>query len=72
VFPNVHLVFAGEFGLKTLGESRHAIVDDTFDLCEGKLILTTIMGFKGKSAIPAAYLLSNSKEEYNYEHYFKV
>jgi hypothetical protein len=70
--PNIHLIFAGDFGLKVLAESQQTIVDGTFDLCEKKLVLTTIIGLKDNIAIPGVYLLSNSRETDNYEDYYKV
>lgn len=70
--PTVHLVFSGDTGLHMLGKSDLAVVDGTFDLCEEKLILTTIMGEHDGVVIPGAHLLSDSKEEINYKWYFEV
>lgn len=70
--PCIHIVFASDRGLKILASSKWILIDGTFDLCEEKLILTTIMGVVNEKPIPCAYLLSDSKESSNYKKYMEV
>jgi hypothetical protein len=55
-----------------LKESKYFIVDGTFETTEAKLVLTTILGSRDDIAVPAAYLLSNSKETDTYESFYRV
>ncbi len=52
--------------------SKHVIVDGTFDTTECKLVLTTILALHEDVGIPCAYLLSSSKETDNYEAFYTV
>ncbi len=72
LFPHINLIFAGTAGIDLLSHAKHVIADGTFDICEEKLILTTIMAYSEGVSIPAAYLLSNSKETENYKVYLMV
>lgn len=70
--PAISIVFAGENGLKILAESKYTIVDGTFDLVEGKLVLTTLMGYHDGIAVPCAYYLGELKTHESYLLFFQV
>lgn len=72
LYPVTSLVFAGTSGLGILSNSKWIVVDGTFDLCEGRLILTTIMGYHDGVALPCAYLLSQSRDKDNYKSFLQT
>ena len=71
-FPVINIIYAGNSGLNILVNAKQVIIDGTFDLCEGKLILNTIMGYHEGVAIPCAYFLTSSKEKENYKIFFQT
>lgn len=66
------LIFVSDGGLKILMDSKYVIVDGTFDLVEGNLVLTTMMGYHDDIAIPCAYYLSELKTHNSYYDFFEV
>ncbi len=70
--PVLNIALASTWGLNVLSNCKHTIIDGTFELCEKKLILTTVMAYRDGIAVPCAYLLSNSKEQENYKAFFEV
>lgn len=70
--PAISIIFAGNNGLKVLGESKYAIVDGTFDLVEEKLVVTTLMGYHDEIAVPCAYYLAELKTHESYLVFFQV
>lgn len=65
--PNINIVLAAPGQISLLQEyARHLFLDGTFELCEGKLILTTLMVKVYEIGVPVGWLLSTSKEAENY------
>ena len=72
VDPSIFIVFAGANGLKVLAGSKYVILDGTFELVEGDLVLTTLMGYHEEIAIPCAYYLAELKTHESYLTFFQV
>jgi hypothetical protein len=70
-FDNL-FVFAGNSELSVFISSNYVIVDETFDLMEEKLVLTTLIEYHDNIAILFTYYLLNLKTHESYLKYFQV
>jgi hypothetical protein len=66
------LVFISEDGCHILKCSKVTIVDGTFDIGRDKYILTTVMAYYSNIAVPCAFMLSTTKDEFIYSIFFQV
>lgn len=67
-FPHVNIVLAAPDGLTLLQQHSNTLfVDGTFDLCEEKLVLTTVMIKVNDIGLPVVWFLSTSRTAQNYE-----
>jgi hypothetical protein len=68
----MRVVLVSKFGLDLLSNSKYIVVDGTHGMCEQKMTLTTMLGFKEGVAIPCAYFLSKAKDTETYECFYEV
>jgi hypothetical protein len=72
LFPHINVILMADNARSLLQQYGEILfIDGTFDICEQKLILTTVMMSVDGIGVPAAWLLSNSKTTDNYEAFFK-
>jgi hypothetical protein len=55
-----------------LSTTPAVFVDGTFDICEEKLILTTVLGLRGSLFTPCAWMLHDQKTTEVFENFFNV
>lgn len=70
--PGINIVFASQASLNLLKQyGQTLLVDGTFELCEGKLILTTFMVLVHGFGVPVCWFLTERKTTENYEDMFR-
>jgi hypothetical protein len=70
--PFLYFIIAADDAVRLLqAHGRVLFVDGTFNLVEGKMVLTTIMVLVGKIGVPVAWLLCNSQTQDYYTYFFR-
>jgi hypothetical protein len=70
MFPAVHIVLGTRDSYNQLAHQSFIFFDGTFELCECKLILSTVLGSVSGVIIPLTFLLSATKTSDAYFEYF--
>jgi hypothetical protein len=73
VFPAIHILMMAPEAATLLQEyGKILYIDGTFNICEGKLVLTTLMATVNGIGLPCAWILSNSRTQQSYEKMLRI